>query len=44
LPLDETSAGSRGANNSTAANSQTAVLDQNWRNGSSWDLNFQYLW
>jgi len=26
------------------ANSQTAVLDQNWRNGSSWDLNFQYLW
>ena len=26
------------------ANNQTAVLDQNWRNGSSWDLNFQYLW
>jgi len=23
---------------------QTAVLDQNWRNGSTWDLNFQYLW
>jgi hypothetical protein len=25
-------------------NSQTNVLDQNWRNGKSWSLNWQYLW
>ncbi|PYP33148.1 MAG: hypothetical protein DMD49_04035, partial [Gemmatimonadetes bacterium] len=24
--------------------SQAAVLDQNWRNGSSWNFNIQYLW
>jgi len=24
--------------------SQAAVLDQNWRNGKSWNFNIQYLW
>jgi len=26
------------------SNSQTAVLDQNWRNGWSWQLKWHYLW
>ncbi len=23
---------------------QTPVLDQNWRNGNSWSINWHYLW